>query len=157
MTSLRNYLISVVIAALICGILSGLAGKKSQQQGLIRLLCGIFLSLTVIKPLMNVQLEEITLYTQSVTMDAQGAVAYGEAIAANQKSEIIKQRTEAYILDKATSLGASLDVSVSLDEGGSIPQRVTLSGSIAPLAKKRLMQIIAQDLGIAEEDQTWIG
>lgn len=157
MSGLSKYLISVVVSALICGILTGLVDKKNKQYPLIRLLGGILLSLTVIKPLANIQIDDIALYSRSLSLDAQHAVSYGEALAAEQKNEIIKKKLETYILDKAASLGASLEVSVTLStEGSCLPEKVTLSGDAAPLCKARLTKIIAEDLGIAEEDQTWI-
>lgn len=158
MSAISKYLISVIVCALICSIITGLIGKKSPHYALVCLLCGIFLSLTVVKPLVQVKLEDIRIYGQSITLDAQNAVAYGETIAQTQKNDIIKQRLETYILDKAASLGAELSVNVTLDEDNAgIPKMVSLSGDIAPLARERLTRIIAEELGIAKEDQLWTG
>lgn len=158
MSAICKYLISVIVCALICGIITGLIGKKSPHYTLARLLCGIFLSLTAVRPLVQIKLEDITIYTQSITLDAQSAVAYGESIAQTQKNDIIKQRLETYILDKAAFLGAELSVNVKLDEDAAgIPKTVTLSGEIAPLAREKLTRIITEELGIAEEDQIWTG
>ena len=61
-------------------------------------------------------------------------------------------------MDKAKSFGAELTVEVRVD--GSelpVPCAVRVSGSISPYGKKQLGSIIADELGIALEDQTWTG
>ena len=43
MESIRDYLLSVTAAALICGIISSLTGKSSNIPKVLKLLCGLFL------------------------------------------------------------------------------------------------------------------
>ena len=64
-------------------------------------------------------------------------------------TEIIKQRTQAYILDKAQALNTVLEVEVTLsDDDIPVPLKVRLKGKISPYAKGRLQATIAEDLGI---------
>ena len=69
---------------------------------------------------------------------------------------IISAEVEAYILDKAASLGVDLNVEVWLNDTG-LPESVALSGQIAPSDRQVLSQFIDHDLGVGEEAQTWIG
>jgi hypothetical protein len=71
-------------------------------------------------------------------------------------AEIIKHRTAAYILQRAQELHVHLDIEVVLSADDiPVPEKVFLSGTVAPFAKKQLQQIIEQDLGIAKECQIW--
>ena len=71
-------------------------------------------------------------------------------------SAIIKDRTEAYILDKAASMGLSLRVEVILSEE-EIPKPITVKlwGTVPPYTKTRLRNWMEDTLGIGEEDQLW--
>lgn len=158
MSALHRYLLSVVVAAMITSIVLHIKKPQSTYYGILRLLCGMFLSITVLNPFIKLRIEDILVYRDFLSVDAQEAVSLGESIAQGQRNEIIKQRIETYILDEARLLGASLEIHVVLDEENlGVPEEVELSGNIAPLAKLRLSKIIAEEIGIAEEDQRWIG
>ena len=88
--------------------------------------------------------------------DAKDAAAMGENLARDSMADIIKEETEAYILDKAADLHAKLHVEVTVGED-SLPTAVTLSGEASPYARRQIQAIIANDLGIAKENQKWIG
>ena len=88
--------------------------------------------------------------------DAEDAAAMGENLARDSMADIIKEETEAYILDKAADLHANLHVEVTVGEDN-LPTAVTLSGEASPYARRQIQAIIANDLGIAKENQKWIG
>jgi hypothetical protein len=153
MEAIKEYLVAITSAALICGLVNALAGGKSTTAKLLRLLCGLFMAATVMKPLVDIQITDIRSFVDQLTVDADLAVMNGEEIASNEMKRIIKEKTETYILDKAKTLGAELEVDVTLD--GVIPTAVTLKGNISPFAKASLCETIARDLGIALEEQIW--
>ena len=70
---------------------------------------------------------------------------------------IISEKTSAYILDKAESLGLSLSASVQAEDDGSGPRPVSvfLTGSAEESAKKRLTEYIEDTFGIPKERQFW--
>ena len=88
--------------------------------------------------------------------DAEDAAAMGENLARDSMADIIKEETEAYILDKAADLHANLHVEVTVGEDN-LPVAVTISGEASPYARRQIQAIIANDLGIAKENQKWIG
>ena len=89
---------------------------------------------------------------------AKAAAMLGEEVSADEINTIITEQTLAYILDKAESFGARLEVEVQIARDGTYrPKAVTLRGSVSPYAKSRLQQIIEEDLQISKEDQQWIG
>ena len=66
--------------------------------------------------------------------------------------------TTSYILSKAESLGAKLEVTVELsDELYAKPVAVQLTGAVSPYAKQTLTQMIEEELGLNREAQRWIG
>lgn len=153
MEQIKGYLISVTAAALICGAVSTLIGKTGSTSKLIKLLCGLFLTATVIKPVAELKLDEIYAFTEQLELSSNLAVSNGEEMASDEMKRIIKEKTEAYILDKAKVLGADVEVEVMLAD--MIPAGVCIEGEVAPFARTSLSACISQDLGIPPEEQIW--
>lgn len=156
MDGLRSYLLSVFAAAVICGIVTRLIGKKGTQGAVIQMIAGVFLAFTVIRPIADISLDGIGDLTSDFSQDASLAAAAGEELTKDALAAGIKSRCEAYILDKAETLNAELTVEVTLtDEDIPVPYAVRLTGRISPYAKAQLQSVIAQDLGVDKEHQTW--
>ena len=59
-------------------------------------------------------------------------------------------------MDKAAALGIRVSVEVILADGDlPVPEQVLIKGAVSPYAKQKLTRMLSEDLGIAEEDQTW--
>lgn len=157
MDGLRQYVISVTAAALICGVVSGLVQNGTAKE-LIRLLCGLFLAFTVIRPIAGLDFNALTEFSLSYTQEAESMAAMGENMARQSMADIIKAESEAYILDKAAALNAALAVEVTVSEDGTpVPVAAELCGDISPYARQQLEDILQEDLGIAKEYQLWTG
>lgn len=156
MTALGEYIFSVVAAAMIIGIINSFQDSKSGSGVLIRMMGGLFLAFTVIAPLAEFDFSGIADFFEDFAAVGQSAAAYGQNVASEELKSIIKAEVEAYILDKANALDAVLTVEVALDEA-SVPAAVRLQGSVSPYGKARLQQILEDELGIAKENQVWIG
>lgn len=156
MDALREYILSVVAAAILCGIVSGLMDKKGSCAPVVKLICGVFLTLTVVHPVAKVNIDEFMKFTSSLEEDAEAAAAFGEEIYAQSMKESIIEATQTYILDKAQTLGLELEITVHLDSD-QVPDEVTLEGACSPYGKQQLQAIIASDLGVPKERQIWIG
>ena len=153
---MKEYLLSVVAAAIISGIVTKLLGSKGTQGAVGKLIGGLFLAFAVISPLRCVKIGKLSSLTVPYSVQAQSAVEAGK----NQTRETlrlrIKEGCEAYILDKAQSLDVALEVEVLVSqEDIPAPTSVQLRGNISPNAKARLCGIIAEDLGIPKEAQKW--
>lgn len=156
MDSIRQYILSVTAAVAICGFCTVLFNNKGTFGAIIKLLSGIFLAITMISPLVKLEIGDYTQFFEDITADAQNASSHGKQMADDATKGIIKSQTEAYILDKATSLGLDITVDVFLDNDTSfVPNGVMIHGAAAPLAKSRLQQYITDDLGIPEENLKW--
>ena len=158
MDGIRDYLLQILSSALICSILTRLMGNKGLLTEAVKLLAGIYMAISVLGPWLHLPKWDFTGLSGEITANADAITDSGKNSAYQAMADIIKAQTEAYILDKANALGASLTVEVSLT-GGSVPypHMVTLSGSISPYGKSVLITYISENLGISREDQTWIG
>ena len=155
---MKEYLISVTAAAVICGCVMSLLGSKGTIGAVGKLLCGIFLAVTVIRPVLEVELTEFEILSDQINQSSYIAVETGTRMVQAAMSDGIKTRMEAYILDKATALGADLEVDVILSEDAiPVPKEIQLRGTVSPYIKKLLAAWLETDLGINGEGQIWIG
>lgn len=156
MVSIRQYLLSIIIAAIICSILISITDKKGSQGTVVKLLCGLFLAMTMLSPLTDINVLEYSSAFQVFQNDAECYVNEGKQIARDEMAAVIKRQTEAYILDKASSMGVKLTVEVKLsDTDPPKPYFVTISGAVSPYIKKQLVEWIAKDFAVSEEYQKW--
>lgn len=156
MSEPRTYLLAVTASALICCITKTLAGGKGLTAGLIRVLCGIFLCVSIAAPLADFQIRKLSDFSVGILQDGASASAYGEQLSRDSMAEIIKQKTQAYILDKAASLDGEITVEISLSETvPCVPCAVEICGRISPYGRTVLSALIYTELGIDREAQTW--
>ncbi len=154
MEALREYLLSVTTAAIVCALVRRLLAGKGSAETMGKILAGIFMALTVLSPLTQLRLPQLS--ELPISADAQQAVQAGEESARKALAERITAGAEAYILEKAAAMQATLTVEVELsDDPIPVPSRVYLQGNIAPYAKQKLQTMIREDLGIDKENQVW--
>ena len=154
---MKSYITSIVIASVFCTAMCVLLPVRTANGKITRLLCGIFLTITVVTPLTKLSFSGVNDYISSLSESADSFIADGSAAAHVEIQSIIKRESQAYILDKASQLGLQIAVEVDLDENNhSIPSGVTITGSFSPYAKEILSTYIANTLGIAREKQVWI-
>ena len=157
MDALGPYLLRVTAAAILCAILKSLLGKEGTPAAMGKLLCGVFLAVTVLHPLTALRMGSLQVFSQDIAWKASQAVAQGESDAAQALRAGIKQRVEAYILDKAASLGAELTVEVTLTlDTPPAPGGARLEGKVSPYARTQLAELMTKELGIPKEAQQWL-
>lgn len=157
MDSIRDYLLAIVAAAIICGIMTKFLGAKGAQGALAKMICGLFLTFTLVRPIADFRIGDITDITDWYSGEADRAVSAGTSMTKNALRQSIKARAEAYILDKAEQMRAELTVQIELSEDDiPVPKSIQLTGNVSPYTKNRLQTIIKEDLGIDKEHQKWI-
>ena len=158
MDALRQYILSVSVAAILCGLVSSLM-PKGNFQSILKLICGVFLALLVVKPVSELDPKSIlTRITGQVTQEGEAAVAFGEEMARDSMTQYIKREAEAYILDKANAHGITAEVEVSVGAGElPIPVAAVIRGTVPEPLKLELERLIGENLGIAKENLQWIG
>lgn len=149
-------MLGVFAVSMICGIISRMINKNSTYGAMVKLICGVFLLLALFSPLGSISLNGLTEDYSDFQVNAQLAVEEGKRQSAQALSQLIKERTEAYILTKAQGLNMELQVEVTLsDQEIPVPVKVKLAGNASPYGKGRLETIILEDLGIEKENQIW--
>lgn len=158
MEEIRQYLVTVTAAGLFCGLVKSLFPDRDTAGNLIRLMAGLFLTVTVAAPLAHISPMDWEPLLPELEEAAAAAAAEGEKAAAASAEAIIKSRLEAYILGKAEALGATVTAEVRLTQKTPpLPERVVIRGPISPYGRTRLEAVLEEDLGIAKEQIIWTG
>ena len=155
--ALKEYVFRIIIAALICSVVKNFSGSSSSLNSIIKTLCSLLLTITILSPIVKLDYSNMINSFLVFSEDTRQVVTTGTNYSINALNDSIKEKAEAYILDKASLYNAELSVEVKLsDEDLPVPYTVTLKGQISPSAKSKLIKIISDDLGIPKENQTWI-
>ncbi len=156
MEVVRQYTLSLLCAAVIVGILLDLSEKTFFQKQL-RLVCGIFFAFILLRPLLSFRFPNMTQFRGNYLTQAEEAASQGKDIRIRSQAMLIRQETEAYILKEARAIGADVDVVVELNNGDPpVPIAVTLRGSFDATSEEQLGKLLADEVGIPKEHQTWI-
>ena len=130
--------------------------EKGAVGRIAGLLCRILIVVTILVPLSDIQFSNIPNYLENISGDAGVYVEEGKLAAEKQTMDIIKEQTEAYILDKANRMDLEISVEVELDDHGNVPCSVVVVGNCSPYAKEVLGAYIEDNLGISKENQKWM-
>ena len=155
MEGLRQYVVSAVSAALICSVVTHIT-KNSGFSNIVRVLCGLFMTIVLLHPVCGLRDNTWNFLTEEWEQQSESISAGGLRSADSMKAEIIKQQTEAYILEKAAAMNAAVEVRISVGDN-CVPVSARISGSVSPMTKSRLEDILTSELGISGEHQQWIG
>ena len=153
MDFLRQWLLGVITCAMLVSVVQQLCPEGSVRK-LARFTGGLLLLCAMLRPLTTIELP-------GVDWDAGG---YREAVARleleldatrkNAMADGIARSLDAYIEDKAASLGADVRAEVRLRGEGEalLPEAVTLHGAYSAA----LSDYLADELNLPKERQTWI-
>lgn len=153
--SIRNYIIAVISAAIICTIIIKITENRGSISMLMKILTGIFLATTVFSPIVNISFMPLSEYFEDIQTDASFFSTAGVLDAHKEKEALIKKRLETYIVDKANAMNFRLEAQVKLNEE-LIPVSVTLQANASPYYRKEIETYITDMLGIPKEGQQWI-
>ena len=153
---LREYLTTLSAAALIIAVIQTILPKNSAITSVGKLLTGLFMVITLIVPLRSVDISRFDDRLPDIQAYAEDYAAAGTQYRADISGQVIKEQTESYIYDKATQLGASVQIEVTLtDDVIPSPWTVPIQGSISPYGKQTLQAYITDTIGIPKERQIW--
>jgi len=156
MDGVREYLIRIICAAVVCAVVAHLTQSNKTQGAILKILTGVFMILTVIAPLKQIDLQDLTDWELPGSQEAEQAIAQGKEQAQMELRQSIKTQLQAYILQEASRYDAQLTVEVTLGQGElPAPEAVCIYGSISPYAKRQLTEMIETKIGIAKEAQQW--
>ena len=157
MTAIARYVLSVICTAALCGFVQVFFHKSGYLTSLMKLITGLVLSIVVLSPVVNIDTLDLNKMFEHLPEFSQTTIADGQEKAAAAMRDIIKERTQTYILQQAEVLGINITAEVTVSQED-IPQpsAVVIIGNTSPYARKKLESILMTDLGIAEENQIWI-
>lgn len=156
MDGIRQYLLSVIASAMICGMITGLLGKKGTYPSVVKMLCGLFVSITIISPIKQIQFSDYKANLHHLSKDANEIVEQSKINTQNAVAKLIEEKVEAYILKRADELDLQISVDVILDTADSYtPKTIIIYGAASASAKQSLQEMIIKELGIAKENQVW--
>ena len=150
MSGLSGYIMRLISAAILCALVSTIEGSS---QGIRRLITGIFLTLTALSPIGDLELPDFD--PERIYADAQAVVRSGTAQADEMRFDIISEAYTAYIWNKAAAMELEPEISLEVDDEGML-RSVKLRGLASPLERQRLTDAIVEDLGVGKGDVTWI-
>ena len=151
---LKNYVLSLIAAALVGGILLEV-NREGPGGKVMKLLCGLFLLLTALGPLGRLRLPDLGDFQEVWREEAEAFVDRGEAYAQAERNRGIESRFTTYILDKAAALGFPAEIQLTLS-GEGLPEGVTLEASPTPAQKEAMEAYLKAELGIPEEAVAWV-
>ena len=158
MQTFGQYILSIGMASLIVAIIEEFSDHKNATGTAIRMVCGLFLAFTVINPVTKLNIGILDAFSENLQLNAEAAVSAGSKLADQSLRQIIKEETQAYILDKAKALGCTLEADVTVGEGKPpVPASVRITGRIPANLKADMEVFLDEELGISKENQQWIG
>ena len=156
MEILRQYMLSVITISIVCGLVV-LFFEGSPYKDVIKLITGLMVTISVLKPVMNKDAITLDKFWNRISADSSYAVSQGQEAAAHAHGAYIIETMESYISSRAEEMGAEVTAQVTLQEGTiGQPKEVTLSGRVSPYLKNRICQMIETELGIEKDQQIWI-
>ena len=151
----RSWLLSLTGAGCVCAAALRLT-PEGRVKRVLRMLCALVMAAALFSPLLRGGVLPDYALELSRYRDAAAALTgEGAALGRELDRSIIEQRMEAYILDKASALGAPLG-------GAKVALRWSTEGVWVPVAAElggpydtALSALIEAELGIARSAQTW--
>lgn len=156
MVHIRQYLFSIITAAVICAIIRGLTNKKNAPATVVHFVSSVFLVIIVLLPWSRWSFSDISAHIKDYSDNAQAIANNGVSAAKEEMTAIIITKTETYIVNKAESLGVALCADViACDESTGQPTSVMITANTSPYLRQVVSQYISADLGIPEANQVW--
>lgn len=157
MEHLSEYILSITAAALLCAIAQRIIGRNTLIGSMIKMICGVFLTVSVLSPIVKMKLDDLEFYYQDFKLSADEISGSGITMANNTMEDIILDKTEAYILDEAMKIGLTVQVKIQLSDSiPPVPVGIDIHGDASPYRKSQLCRIITENLEIAGENIQWI-
>ena len=151
---IRNWLSGLIGAAFFCAVASELTPKGSVKR-VQSALCGIIMASALLMPLLRIDFADYALHLAQSREAAAAVTQRADEVSRELNRRSIEAEMEAYILDKAQTLGAQVQsVSVSVrwsTEGVWYPVSADIDGAY----HAGLADLIEGELGISKADQSW--
>lgn len=156
MEKLGQDLLAIAAVGILVSLLQAVAPGEQGKRA-VKLAGSLLLLLVVLAPLPGLGekglSQLVTAAVEELRQTGGGVSAEGE----NQIAAGITRRCTAYIWDKATELGMSVEAEVQLtrEDGWPYPAGAVLRGTWTEQQRQALAELLEQELGIPMEEQEW--
>lgn len=156
MIRIRKYLLSVAAASLLTSLLPALL-PKGKIQKVESFIGSLVLILTILSPVVKLNASSIRKAMESYQIDLQDTQRGIEKKSRGALEELISQRCEEYIWDKAAQMGLQLEIEITVGGNSDIPVPVSASmvGVCSQEDQAVLSKILEEELGIPRNKQEW--
>ena len=156
MIRIRKYLLSVAAASLLTSLLPALL-PKGKIQKVEAFIGSLVLILTILSPVVKLNASSIRKAMESYQIDLQDTQRGIEKKSRGVLEELISQRCEEYIWDKAAQMGLQLEIEITVGGNPDIPVPVSASmvGVCSQEDQAVLSKILEEELGIPRNKQEW--
>lgn len=151
--AIRGWIISVAAAAFLVSLSQSLIPEGTVRK-IAGFAGGLVLLLVMLKPFPGVDVSGLELGYEDYAMEIQQRQTELKEQSNQTMGELIAEKTEAYILDKAAALGISCTVRVLMEpgkDGTPIPTGAELTGE----KSDALADYMERELGIPKERQVY--
>lgn len=156
MTEVGRYFFSVICIGILCALTQTVVSEGSAGT-LVKFITGIVLTTAILAPILQIDTYQWELKLDHMNADGEHWLENAKRAKTDALSVNIKEKTEAYILSKAKTLGLDLETKIDLTQDElPKPESVTLIGNAPPYAKKVLSEYICDNLGINGDHLKWI-
>lgn len=154
LTGIIRYFTSVIATAIL-GIVASSLITDPRINRIIKTVTGVLILLVLLRPLLHTNLEALSENISDLLEEQQLSEDY-EALYMQKLTEQVRSTTEKYILSKAASIGAEVQVSVELTHAPyPVPHSVEIVGRVTREQKEILSDYLTQQLNIDPHNQRW--
>ncbi|MCL2562718.1 MAG: hypothetical protein FWE08_01605 [Oscillospiraceae bacterium] len=155
---IRTWILGLTAAAFLAAVAMTLT-PKGRPRAVVGLVTGLVTIAALIAPILDFDYEAYARNVEHFELSLEARNAEWEAHQEELTSRIIIERSEAYIWDKAESLGLvgmDIEVAVAHNEAGwMFPDRVWITGEYTTAQQSALSEFLAGTFGIPAERQYW--
>ncbi|MGM9521650.1 MAG: hypothetical protein ACI3VB_04145 [Oscillospiraceae bacterium] len=158
METIRSWILCITGTALVCSAAMALTPEGMAKKA-VRLICGLALMIALMGIAVKLDYGSLSLYMSEYRQKAEDTVSDAVSESSKQTRYIIEKECEAYILDKAETIGIGLyEVSVTAkwsEDGYWYPASAKMTSEPDEEKSRELALKISAELGIPEEAQIW--
>ena len=156
MEVVRGYLLRLTAGAFLSAGLLALIPKGTSKKAA-AVLCGLVMLLLALTPLAQLDYDVLSEAISRLELEKEEARTGIEIRNQELVARIISGRVQAYILDKAASLGLTVTVELEMETRAATPypKAVMIHGETTPAQKQQLQQYLEQTFAIPVQRQVW--
>ena len=155
--AVKSYITNIIYCSFIIGVISVIPIQSKIVSGIIKFVSVMIVTIVIIEPITQCKFPKLTSFDQLYSSDIERIIEHAEDTASYEERKIINDLIVAYILDKASSLGVNINVTIDLSpEYPYTPEQIQISGPVSPYVRNILSEYIERNLGVAKEAQIWI-